>query len=113
MPRPKRDAIFRYEEKPEEVFVNYHDDEEDSFLPRNESAVVEAPQKRRGKGKRSLEDMMTSLAGSPPAQSVYALERIAAAEDQIAKILKMCSPEAREIVLRQRPSMQRYAPEED
>lgn len=115
MPRPKRDEVLRHE-KPaeEEVFVNFHDDDEDGFGPLRESKVIEAPQpkpKRDGRGKRSLEDMMASQPNEI-AQSLYALERIAAAEDTIVKVLELCTPEARALVLKQRPSLKKYAPEE-
>jgi hypothetical protein len=109
MGRPKRDQLLRHET---------FGDEEDSFVTPGESGIrvvnpglpSETPLSR-GKGKRSVEDMMASMP-SPPAQSVYALERVASLEDQIAKVLTLCSKEALEIVLKQRPSLRRYAPQE-
>lgn len=112
MPRPKREEFLRHDTKEEEeVYVNFHDVDEEGFLPVRESTVVEVPQVKRGKGKRSVEDMMASQPNAP-AQAAYALERIASLEDQIAKVLSLCSAEALESVLKQRPSMKRYAPGE-
>lgn len=113
MPRPKKQETFaKYEpkEEEEEVYVNFHDVDEEGFMPMRDSAVVEVPVKR-GKGKRSVEDMMASQPNAP-AQAAYALERIASLEDQIARVLSLCSAEALESVLKQRPSMKRYAPGE-
>jgi hypothetical protein len=109
MPRAKRDEIFRHEtttDDEEELF----DSRESGFVVVNPGAIAEATV-RRGKGKRSLEDMMASMPNEL-AQSTYALERIAAIEDQIEKVLSLCTPEARKLVLKQRPMLKRYAPEE-
>lgn len=109
MPRPKRDEILRHEDptmEEEELFLS----RESGFVVVNPGATSETTV-RRGKGKRSLEDMMASMPNEL-AQSTYALERIAAIEDQIAKVLQLCSPEARKLVLKQRPTLKRYAPEE-
>lgn len=102
MARAKRDELLRYEQTP---------DDEEGFLPARDTEIVSVAAKPRGKGKRSVEDMLASLPGAA-AQSAYAMERIASAEDQIAKILLLCSPKARELVIEQRPSLKRYAPEE-
>lgn len=112
MARPKTEEILRHE--PEDVvYVNFHDDDEDGNLVPRDSGIIEAPQPARktGKGKRSIEDMMATRP-NPEAQSIYAMERIAGLEDQIAKVLSLCSPEAKEIVLKRRPSLKKYAPEE-
>lgn len=114
MVRAKRDDILRHEKASDtEEYVNFHDDTEEGFVDR-ESGYVQAPLpiKLRGKGKRSVEDMMASMTGSPPAQAAYVLERIASAEDAIVKVLELSTPECREIVLKQRPSLRRYWSEE-
>lgn len=96
MPRLKLDQILRYE-TPEE-----------SFLSERESGFVEVQAtKPRGKGKRSLEDMMSSQP-TDEAQAIYAMGRIAGFEDGIAKVLQLCSPEARAIVLKRRASLAKY-----
>jgi hypothetical protein len=64
---------------------------------------------KRGKGKRSLVDMMASMATNPAAQTTYVLERIAAVEDQIASVLAVCPADARAMVIEQRPELKRYA----
>lgn len=100
MVRAKRDEFLRHETS---------DDEDGFVVPTRESGIVKSvPPPKRGKGKRSVEDMMASMPNEL-AQSTYALERIAAIEDQIAKVLALCTPEARRLVLKQRPSMKRYA----
>jgi len=86
------------------------DDDEESFVARRKSAIISRPA-ASGKGRRSLEDMMASQPNEL-AQSLYALERIAAQEDVIERILRLCSPEARELVLRKRPSLSRFLDEE-
>lgn len=115
MPRPKRESLEN--ESPatqEEEFVNYHDDESGFGTEPSTriSTIVTVPtEARRGKGKRSLEDMMGSMP-NPMAQSAYALERLGALEDQMAKVLALCSEEARELVFKQRPSMRKYVEDE-
>ncbi len=115
MPRPKRDEVLRHETPTEEVYVNYHDDEE-GFMSTpaetRDSGVVVVPAAKRGRGKRSVEDMMASMPNEMT-QSIYALERVAAAEDQIEKVLALCSPEALALVLKQRPSLRKYVKEQD
>jgi hypothetical protein len=105
MPRPRLDEALRHETTTEE-----EDEGFGSFETLRESAVVAVPVKR-GKGKRSVEDMLASQPNSI-LQSAYALQRIAGLEDQIANILSLCSQEARELVIKQRPTLKRYAPEE-
>lgn len=104
MPRAKRDEILRHE--------RFIDDEEGFTGDKSGFVHVPAKPKKEGKGKRSLEDMMGSMPNAL-SQSIYALERIASAEDQIVKILTLCTPQARELVLKQRPTLARYAPEEE
>lgn len=112
MPRPKMAEMMRHEKEEEEVYVNFHDvEEEPSFVPKESVVVSAPPTAKRGKGKRTIEDMMSSMPNDA-AKSVYAMERIAAFEDQIAKVLALCTKDAREIVLKQRPSLKKYAPEE-
>lgn len=103
MPKPNKNDFMRYES-----FLD------DNFAERD-SEIVTVPQEKpkpQGKGKRSLEDMMASMP-NPEAQAVYAMERIAAQEDVIAKILTLCDPDALAIILKRRPILKRYAPEED
>lgn len=90
--------------------------DEADFSPRKgrKSGVIVKPKpkpRKTGKGKRSVEDMIASMA-TDAAKANYALERIAALEDQIAKILLVCGPEARALVLKERKSLAKYAPEE-
>jgi hypothetical protein len=109
MPRPKRDEFLRHESISETT-----EDEEDAFVTAGESGFVASTPNptRLGKGRRSLEYMMASMPNAM-SQSVYALERIASLEDQIVKVLLLCTPEARKLVLSQRPSFKRYAPDEE
>lgn len=65
-----------------------------------------------GKGKRSVADMLASLS-TDTERAKYALDRIAGLEDQIEKVLKLCTPGARVLVLKERKSLARYAPEEE
>jgi len=113
MVRPKKDRVVKQEATEEEVYLNFHDDDEDGFVPTRESSVVPVvpAKKPRGRGKRSVEDMLASLPNKA-AKAAYALERIAGFEEQIHRILVLCSPEVRALVLEQRKSLIRYAPEE-
>lgn len=115
MPRPRPDQYLRHE-PPSET-----EDEEDGFvvrkptqqgLIRESGYVAVVPKPVTGKGKRSLEDMMASQPNAL-SQSIYALQRIAALEDQIVKILALCTPEARKYVLKQRETLARYAPDDE
>lgn len=108
MTKARRDEYLRHEQA----------GEEESFLGRESTVIsVPTPIGKNGKpkidnrGRRGLEDMMASFPDEIT-QSVYALERIAAAEDTIEKVLTLCSPEARAIILSKRPILRRYAPEE-
>lgn len=87
---------------------------EESFLDERKSEVISngSGSKRDGRGKRGLEDMMASMPNDA-AQAVYAMERIAALEDGIHKVLTLCLPDALEIVYKQRPSLKKYGPQED
>lgn len=111
MARPKRDQILRHEvvEEEEDGFVKTSST---AIRQARESAVVVVAKPKQGKGKRSVEDMLASMPNKA-AQAAYAMERIAALEDQIARILELCSPETRAIVLDQRKSLARYAPDAD
>lgn len=107
MPIINRDTFLRYETKPEEE-EGFVKTTAASVRKRRESGVVATQEPvKRGRGKRSVEDMMASM-GNEVAQSKYALDRIAAIEDQIAKVLSLCTPQSRELVLKQRPSLRRY-----
>lgn len=101
MARAKRDQVLRYEN----TFLS-EEDRKSGFIPAAES------RKREGKGKRSMEDMMASMP-SDSSQAAYGLERIAAFEDGIAKVLRLCTPEARTLILKERPTLHRYMPDED
>lgn len=82
----------------------------ESFLGSGESTVVQVKRDRRGK--RSIQEMLLSMPNDASRAS-YAMERIAAFEDQIARVLELCTPEARAIILRDRPSLKRYWNEEE
>ncbi len=112
--RPKPEEILRHEgpSDDDEVYVNFHDDDEEGFVtPPRETSVVEKPGRQPrpalGKGKRSLEDMMAAQPNEA-AQCVYALQRIAALEDQIAKVIKLCTPEAKALMFKQRARLSWY-----
>lgn len=100
MARPRRDEVLRYEN----TFLT-DEDRKSGFIPAAPTA------RREGKGKRSLEDMMASMA-TDATQASYAMERIASYEDNIAKVLKLCTEGALEIVLRDRPTLRRYVPDD-
>src|SRR5262245_52965391 len=72
---------------------------------------AQQPKQKPGKGKRSTEDMLASMPNEM-AQALYAMERIAALEDQIVNILSLCTPKALSYILEQRKSLKRYAPED-
>src|ERR1044071_2632168 len=112
MARAKQGGAKRDKPSEKEEYVNFHDDTEDGFVSARESTVVSVPNRPKGRGKRSVEDMLLSQPNKA-AQAAYVMERIAALEDQIARILALCPPEARKIVLEQRTSLRRYAPEEE
>lgn len=96
MARAKRDQVLRYES----TFLS-DEDRKSGFVPAAEA------KKREGKGKRSLEDMIASMP-SDSSQAAYGLERIAAFEDGIAKVLRLCTSGARTIILKERPTLHRY-----
>src|SRR5688572_18325162 len=98
MPAKTNDQFMRHETSADE----------ETF---RESRIQVTP-KAGKKGKRSVEDMMASLS-NPPAQALYALERIAKAEDNIVQVLKLAMPETLELIFKQRPSLKRYAPENE
>ena len=107
MAKATREEYLRHEKK---------DQEEESFFGR-ESQVVQVPLrgkngqfKKDARGRRGLEDMMASFSNELD-MSVYALERITSAEDTIAKVLSLCTPEALALILEKRPVLRRYAPD--
>lgn len=81
-----------------------------------ESAIVVTRRERRdrpnkgindGRGRRGMKDMLLSEP-TPEGKAVYAMERIAAMEDQIAKMLDLCPEEVREIIFKRRASLKQY-----
>lgn len=95
------------------------DDDADTFgtttgvIPKD-STIVAAPKRDRtpkgvndGRGKRSVKDMLDS-APSDAHRATYAMERIAALEDQIVRMLDLCTKGAREIIFTQRKSLRHY-----
>ena len=104
-----------------DTILRHESTDEEELFGERESRVISAPPavkkvrpfKGEGKGKRSVEDMMAGMATNPMAQSLYALERVATYEDRIEETLKLCSKESLELVLKQRPSLRRYAPDGD
>jgi hypothetical protein len=79
-----------------------------------ESTIVQTPRRDRtpkgvsdGRGKRSVAEVLMSMPNDA-ARATYAMERIASLEDQIAKILDLCTPEARAIIFATRKSLQQY-----
>lgn len=79
-----------------------------------ESTVVSVPPRDRtpkgvtdGRGKRSVKDVLLSHP-TPEGKMIYALERIASAEDTIVKILELMGPEARELAFKRRPTLRQY-----
>ncbi len=113
--RPRDTArLTRYEEQ-EETFLTPEERQRSGIItnPGLPTQTVTGPGTAPGrKGKRSVEDMMANMPNDHQ-QSLYALERIASAEDLIAKVLGLCSPKALEYVLEQRPSLKKYAPDND
>lgn len=89
-------------------------DEADFAQPQRKSGVYVAKKPRKknaqGKGKRSLEDMMASIATDPERAS-YGLARIAALEDQIANVMKLAGKAACQMIVRERKRLKLYAPE--
>jgi len=98
--------------------VRLPDDDADTFgtttsnVP-GESAIV-VPRRDRtpkgvndGRGKRSVKEMLDS-APSDAHRATYAMERIAALEDQIVRVLDLCTKGAREIIFTQRKSLRHY-----
>ena len=101
MPRPAREVLLRHESEPDT----------ESFVAERKSAIIvtsNKPKKGDGRGKRSLEDMMSSMA-TDEQMAVYVLDRIAGLEDQIVKIFSLCTPGAAEMVLKRRESLRKYA----
>lgn len=105
MPRKVTEQqLLKHETPQEETF------REDTFTEdTRESRIVNISERSRTgkKGKRSVEDMMASYS-DPMMQAVYAMERIAVAEDMIAKVLSLAMPDAVEAILKRRPSLRRY-----
>jgi len=122
MPRPPRDAFMRHEPVKGQKKVTTQrnlrsprpEDNEETFgsVPR-QSAVVSVPRDRTpkgvsdGRGKRSVQEVLLSMPHDA-ARATYAMERIASLEDQISKILDMCTPGARDIIFAARKSLINY-----
>ncbi len=99
--------------------VEFPDDDADTFGTvspnvRDSAIVVAKPKRDRtpkgvndGRGKRSVEDMLHEMP-SDAHRATYAMERIASLEDQISRILDLCTKGAREIIFTQRKSLRHY-----
>lgn len=134
MARPPRDAFMRHEpsDKPivrKKVTTQRNlkspprpGDDADTFgssapvmqsFELRESTTVATPRDRTpkgvndGRGKRSVADVLLSTP-TPEGKAIYAMERVASLEDQIAKILDLAGPEAREIIFKRRESLKQY-----
>lgn len=134
MPRAKRDEFLRHEppatptarkkvttQRNMKMPVRPGDDAETfgSSAPTlqtfelRESTTVTQPRDRTpkgvndGRGKRSVADVLLSTP-TPEGKAIYAMERVASLEDQIAKILDLAGPEAREIIFKRRESLKQY-----
>jgi hypothetical protein len=93
------------------------EDNEETFgsvIPSKDSTIVATPKRDRtpkgvndGRGKRSVKDMIAE-APSHAHRATYVLERVAALEDQIARMLELCPPETREIIFSARKSLRHY-----
>ncbi len=75
-----------------------------------ESAIV-APKRDRtpkgvndGRGKKSVKEMLDTMP-TDAHRATYAMQRIAALEDQIVRVLDLCTKGAREIIFSQRKSL--------
>lgn len=92
------------------------DANEETFGGTRDSSIVRRDRAPKGvndgRGKRSVEDMLLSMS-TDAARATYAMERIASAEDQIARILGLCPPGTRDIIFRDRPSLSRYYAEDE
>lgn len=113
----KRDAFLRHEPAAGRKKVTTQrnlkspvrpDDLEETFgSSTKQSAIVQVPRDRTpkgvadGRGKRSVADVLMSTP-TPEGKAIYAMERIASLEDQIAKLLELAGPEAREIIFKRR-----------
>lgn len=54
-----------------------------------------------------MKDVLLSTP-TPEGKAVYAMERLASLEDQMAKLLELCGPEVREIIFKRRASLKQY-----
>lgn len=60
--------------------------------------------------KRTESDMLQSVANDPIAEAQYLKARIVNLEDKICKLLGSGSEKARDMILSQRPELERYLP---
>jgi hypothetical protein len=60
-----------------------------------------------GRGKKSVKEMIDT-AEHDAERATYSLKRIAALEDQIAKILELNTPGSRELIFTARKSLRHY-----
>lgn len=129
MSRPKRDEFLRHEPVRKKVTTQRNlrsplrpGDDADTFggssapiqsFEMRESTVVNVPRDRTpkgvtdGRGKRSVKDVLLSQP-TPEGKAIYAMERVASLEDQIAKILDLAGEEAREIIFKRRKTLKQY-----
>lgn len=124
MPRKPRAEYMRHEktllQKPavEEVFLDYHAAEEDSFET-GESGFVATPKPtnvdslgRKKGGRRSTKDMLASMPNTL-SRCTYILERAASLEDSLHELFALVTADELEIIAKQRPGLTKYFPEID
>ncbi len=129
MSRPTRDQFLRHEPaaketgkkkvttqrnmkappKPEDFSETFGTVERESTIVEVGRAVRDRTLKgvTDGRGKRSVKEVLMSTP-TPEGKAVYAMERLASLEDQIAKLLELCGAEVREIIFKRRASLKQY-----
>ena len=130
MQRPKRDQFMRHEPEVTSrrpttqrnlvsplINPGADDDSEEFGTPTRDSTVVQVRRDRTpkgvndGRGKRSVKDMLLSIP-TPEGRAIYAMERVAALEDQIQKVIDLCDDETKEIIFKRRKTLkERYGNE--
>lgn len=114
MPADPRVNLLRHEPSLDELLGDGSEEPtETSPIADRKSVVVTKPRRVGpgvGKGRRSLEDMLASCS-TPSAEASYALQRIAALEDQIELVMKLCSHAARGIIISERASLAHFLPD--
>lgn len=114
MPADPRVNLLRHEPTLEDLLEGPEEPTQTSAVDRK-SVIITKPRRVGpgvGKGRRSLEDMLASCS-TPSAEATYAMERIAKLEDQIELVIKLCSHEARAIIIKERASLAHFLPDPD